>query len=124
MKFIAASSAASPAGPYSPAVQSGNLLFVSGQIPLAADGSIAGEDIGTQTRQVFTNLKAVLAQAGADLPNIVKTTVFLKDLGDFADMNAVYAEAFGEHRPARSTVQVAKLPRDVRVEIEAIAVLG
>ncbi|NMG31159.1 RidA family protein [Aromatoleum evansii] len=124
MKFITASSAASPAGPYSPAVQSGNLLFVSGQIPLAADGSIAGEDIGTQTRQVFTNLKAVLAQAGADLPNIVKTTVFLKDLGDFADMNAVYAEAFGEHRPARSTVQVAKLPRDVRVEIEAIAVLG
>lgn len=124
MKFIAASSAASPAGPYSPAVQTGNLLFVSGQIPLAADGAVAGEDIVTQTRQVFANLKAVLAQAEAGLANVVKTTVFLKDLGDFADMNAVYAEAFGEHRPARSTVQVAKLPRDVRVEIEAIAVLG
>ncbi|MCK9986330.1 MAG: 2-iminobutanoate/2-iminopropanoate deaminase [Azoarcus sp.] len=124
MKFITASSAASPAGPYSPAVQAGNLLFVSGQIPLAADGSVAGEDIAAQTRQVFANLEAILAQADAGLAHVVKTTVFLKDLGDFADMNAVYAEAFGEHRPARSTVQVAKLPRDVRVEIEAIAVLG
>lgn len=124
MKFITASSAASPAGPYSPAVQAGNLLFVSGQIPLAADGSVAGEDIATQTLQVFANLKAVLAQAEAGLAHVVKTTVFLKDLGDFADMNRIYAEEFGEHRPARSTVQVAKLPRDVRVEIEAIAVLG
>lgn len=124
MKFITASSAASPAGPYSPAVQAGNLLFVSGQIPLAADGSVAGEDIAAQTRQVFANLEAILAQADAGLAHVVKTTVFLKDLGDFADMNTVYAEAFGEHRPARSTVQVAKLPRDVRVEIEAIAVLG
>jgi 2-iminobutanoate/2-iminopropanoate deaminase len=124
MKFITASSAASPAGPYSPAVQAGNLLFVSGQIPLAADGSVAGEDITTQTRQVFANLLTVLAQAEVGLAHVVKTTVFLKDLGDFADMNAVYAEAFGEHRPARSTVQVAKLPRDLRVEIEAIAVLG
>jgi len=124
MKFITASSAASPAGPYSPAVQAGNLLFVSGQIPLTADGSIAGEDVTTQARQVFANLRTVLAQAEAGLAHVVKTTVFLKDLGDFADMNAVYAEAFGEHRPARSTVQVAKLPRDVRVEIEAIAVLG
>ncbi|MBD5803990.1 Enamine/imine deaminase [Azoarcus sp. Aa7] len=76
MKFITASSAASPAGPYSPAVQADNLLFVSGQIPLAADGSVAGEDITTQTRQVFANLRTVLA-------HVVKTTVFLKDLGDF-----------------------------------------
>lgn len=124
MKMISASSSASPAGPYSPAVLVDKLLFVSGQIPLTPEGSIAGEDIATQTRQVFENLKAVLAQAEAGLPNVVKTTVFLQDLGDFAAMNAVYAEAFGEHRPARSTVQVARLPRDARVEIEAIAFLG
>lgn len=123
MKFIAASSAASPAGPYSPAVQAGKLLFVSGQIPLAADGLVVGGDIAAQTRQVFENLKALLAQAEAGLANVVKTTVFLKDLEDFAGMNAIYAQEFGDHRPARSTVQVARLPRDVRVEIEAIAVL-
>lgn len=123
MKFIAASSAASPAGPYSPAVQAGKLLFVSGQIPLAADGLVVGGDITAQTRQVFENLKALLAQAEAGLANVVKTTVFLKDLEDFAGMNAIYAQEFGDHRPARSTVQVARLPRDVRVEIEAIAVL-
>lgn len=123
MKIIAASSVASPAGPYSPAVQSGGLLLVSGQIPLAADGSVAGEDIAAQTRQVFANLKAVLAQAGTGLTRVVKTTVFLRDLDDFVAMNAIYADEFGDHRPARSTVQVAKLPRDVRVEIEAIAVV-
>lgn len=123
MKFIAAASAASPTGPYSPAVHAGKLLFVSGQIPLAADGSVAGEDIAAQTRQVFDNLKALLAQAETGLANVVKTTVFLKDLEDFAGMNAIYAQEFGDHRPARSTVQVARLPRDVRVEIEAIAVL-
>jgi 2-iminobutanoate/2-iminopropanoate deaminase len=123
MKFIAAPSAASPTGPYFPAVLADNLLFVSGQIPLAADGSLGGEDIATQTRQVFANLKDLLAQVEAGLANVVKTTVFLTDLNDFAAMNAIYAEAFGAHRPARSTVQVAKLPRDARVEIEAIAVL-
>lgn len=121
MKMI---SAASSAGPYSPAVQSGNLLFVSGQIPLAADGSVAGEDITAQTRQVFANLRAVLAQAETGLASVVKTTVFLKNMEDFVAMNAIYAQEFGDHRPARSTVQVAKLPRDLRVEIEAIAVLG
>lgn len=124
MKFIAASSSASPAGPYSPAVHAGNLLFVSGQIPLLADGSIADDDIAGQTRQVFENLKAVLARADAGLAQVAKTTVFLKDLEDFAAMNAIYAAEFGDHRPARSTVQVAKLPRDVRIEIEAIAILG
>lgn len=124
MKPISPSTSASPAGPYSPAMQAGNLLFVSGQIPLTSAGVIAGDDIATQTRQVIANLKAVLAQAEAGLMNIAKTTVFLTDLNDFADMNAIYAEAFGEHRPARSTVQVAKLPRDVRVEIEAIAILA
>lgn len=124
MKPISPTSSASPAGPYSPAMQAGNLLFVSGQIPLTPQGSVAGDDIATQTRQVIANLKAVLAQAEAGLANIAKTTVFLTDLNDFAEMNAIYAEAFGEHRPARSTVQVAKLPRDVRVEIEAIAILA
>lgn len=124
MQPISPSSSASPAGPYSPAMQAGNLLFVSGQIPLTPQGSVAGDDIATQTRQVIANLKAVLAQAEAGLANIAKTTVFLTDLNDFAEMNAIYAEAFGEHRPARSTVQVAKLPRGVRVEIEAIAILA
>lgn len=104
-------------------MQAGNLLFVSGQIPLTPEGNVAGDDIETQTRQVLANLNGVLNQAGAQLVNVAKTTVFLTDLGDFAKMNALYAEAFGEHRPARSTVQVAKLPRDVRVEIEAIAIL-
>lgn len=124
MKFITTLSAASPAGPYSPAVQAGNLLFVSGQIPLLADGSIAADDIAGQTRQVFENLKAVLARAEVGLMQVAKTTVFLKDLEDFSTMNAIYAAEFGDHRPARSTVQVAKLPRDVRIEIEAVAILA
>ena len=96
-------------------------MFTSGQIPLAADGTLVTGDIATQTRQVLANLAAVLAAAGASLGDVVKTTVFLKDLGDFAAMNAVYEQAFGSHKPARSTVEVARLPREVGVEIEAIA---
>ncbi|MGQ9547692.1 MAG: RidA family protein [Roseiflexus sp.] len=109
-------------GPYSQAMTAGNLVFCSGQIPLTPDGALIEGDVATQTRRVLMNLQAVLAAAGSSLDQVVKTTVFLADMGDFAAMNAVYAEFFPVNPPARSTVQVARLPRDVRVEIEAIAV--
>jgi 2-iminobutanoate/2-iminopropanoate deaminase len=97
-------------------------VFCSGQIPLTPDGALIEGDVAAQTRQVLTNLQAVLTAAGSSLDQVVKTTVFLADMGDFAAMNAVYAEFFPANPPARSTVQVARLPRDARVEIEAIAV--
>jgi 2-iminobutanoate/2-iminopropanoate deaminase len=109
-------------GPYSQAITAGNFVFCSGQIPLTPDGALIEGDVAAQTRQVLTNLKAVLTAAGSSLDQVVKTTVFLADMGDFAAMNAVYAEFFPANPPARSTVQVARLPRDARVEIEAIAV--
>lgn len=111
-------------GPYSQAIVVGDLLFTSGQIPLRADGTLNNGDIAVQTTQVLANLKAVIEAAGASLSKVVKTTVFLKNLDDFVPMNDVYAETFGSHKPARSTVQVAKLPRDVLVEIEAIVSLA
>ncbi|WP_407540592.1 RidA family protein [Deinococcus radiomollis] len=119
----AVSTAEAPAaiGPYSQATVSGNMVYTSGQIPLLPDGSLLEGDVTAQARQVLENLKAVLAAAGSGLERVLKTTVFLKDMDDFAAMNAVYAEYFTEPYPARSTVQVAKLPRDVRVEIEAVA---
>jgi 2-iminobutanoate/2-iminopropanoate deaminase len=117
------STAAAPAaiGPYSQAVRIGNLLFTSGQIPLTPEGELAQGGIEEQTHQVFRNLKAVLAEAGCGLSDVVKATVFLKDMNEFAAFNAVYASYFGDHKPARSTVEVARLPRDVKVEIELIA---
>ena len=108
-------------GPYSQAITLDNLVFCSGQIPLTPAGDLAEGDIAEQTRQVLTNLKALLAASGSALEHVLKTTVFLVDMGDFAAMNAVYAEFFPSAPPARSTVQVSRLPRDVRVEIEAIA---
>lgn len=108
-------------GPYSQAIVMDGWVYSSGQIPLTAEGKLVEGDIEAQTRQVFANLRAVLAEAGSDLGRVVKTTVFVKDLNDFAKLNAVYAEAFGTHKPARSTVEVARLPRDVLVEIEVIA---
>ena len=112
-------------GPYSQAVKAGNLLFVSGQIPLdPATGALIPEDtIQAQTTRVLQNLSAILAQAGATLDNVVKTTVFLKDMEDFAEMNRIYQTFFAADCPARSAVQVAKLPKDVMVEIEAIVAL-
>ena len=118
------STAAAPAaiGPYSQAIRTGNLLFVSGQIPLdPTSGQIVGGDIRAQTRQVLKNLSAILDAAGSDLSRAVKTTVFLRDLGEFAAMNEVYAEFFGHQPPSRATVQVAQLPRDVAVEIDLVA---
>jgi len=109
-------------GPYSQAITIDNLVFCSGQIPLTPSGALAEGDITIQTRQVLTNLKGLLAASGSSLEQVLKTTVFLVDMSDFAAMNAVYAEFFTAAPPARSTVQVSRLPRDVRVEIEAVAV--
>ena len=122
-KIISTNKAPSAIGPYSQGLAvTGTAIFVSGQIPIdPATGSVAGSGIETQARQSLTNLKAVLAAAGATLENVVKTTVFLADMNDFAAMNTVYAEFFTENFPARSAVQVARLPKDVKVEIEAIA---
>jgi 2-iminobutanoate/2-iminopropanoate deaminase len=111
-------------GPYSQAISIGDLVFCSGQIPLTPQGVIIEGDIAAQTRQVLTNLQAVLTAAGSSLARVIKTTVFLADMGEFAAMNLVYSEFFGDAPPARSTVQVVRLPRDARVEIEAVALRG
>lgn len=124
MHIIQTANAPAAIGPYSQAIVVGDLLFTSGQIPLRADGTLNDGDITVQTTQVLANLKAVVEAAGATLSQVVKTTVFLKNLDDFGAMNSIYAEAFGSHTPARSTVQVAKLPRDVLLEIEAIVSLS
>ena len=115
-----------PAGPYSQAVRSGNLLFVAGQIPIdPATGKVIDDTgIRAQTDRTLLNLQAIVAAAGGSLEDVVKTTVFLKDMNDFAGMNAAYGEFFRSEPPARSTVEVARLPRDVSVEIDCIAVLG
>jgi 2-iminobutanoate/2-iminopropanoate deaminase len=110
-----------PVGPYNHAVRVGDLLFCSGQIPLKADGSLVTGDIRAQTEQVLENVKAILADQKLGFENVVKTTVFLTHLGDFAAMNEVYARCFAGGHPARSTVQVAALPRGASVEIEVIA---
>ena len=110
-------------GPYSQAVRAGNLIFASGQIPIdPATGQFVPGGVGEQTEQVLRNLTAVFAAAGVGLEQVVKTTVFLADMEDFGAMNEVYGRFFGERAPARATVQAARLPRDARVEIEAIAV--
>jgi len=111
-------------GPYSQAIAAGGLLFCSGQIPLdPSTGQLVSGEIGDQTRQVLRNLGEVLRAAGASLDDVVRTTVYLADLEDFAAMNAAYGEFFSRPAPARSTVQAARLPRDARVEIDAIALL-
>jgi 2-iminobutanoate/2-iminopropanoate deaminase len=111
-------------GAYSQAVVSGNLIFVSGQIPLDPEtGNLINEtDIKSQTRRVLLNLQGILKGAGVSLSNVVRTTVFLKNMGDFADFNGVYAEFFNVDPPARATVEVARLPKDVAIEIDCIAV--
>lgn len=121
MHVISTPNAPAAIGPYAQAIVTDGWVFTSGQIPLTAEGMLAGTDIETQTEQVFDNLSAVLSAAGASLDQVVKSTVFVQDLNDFARLNAVYARRFGSHTPARSTVQVARLPRDVLVEIEVVA---
>jgi len=119
---IRTSQAPAAIGPYSQAIRSGDLLFTSGQIPLdPATGSLVEGDISAQTRRVMANLGAVLAAAGADFADVVKTTIFLVDMADFGAVNAVYGQHFSAAPPARSTVAVARLPKDARVEIEMIA---
>lgn len=113
--------APNPVGPYSQVVQAGELLFLAGQVPLTASGTMNDGDIAAQTKQVLNNLKAVLEAAGCTMDHIVKTTVFLQDLGDFEAMNKAYGEFFHEPYPVRSTVEVSKLPRGARIEIDAIA---
>jgi 2-iminobutanoate/2-iminopropanoate deaminase len=121
---ISAPGAPRAIGPYSPAIRSGNLMFLSGQIPLdAATGGLIEGDIAAQTEQVMRNIGALLDAAGAGFEHVVRTTVFLADMNEFAAMNAVYARFMTDPPPARSTVQVARLPRDVRVEIDVIAVV-
>ncbi len=112
-------------GPYSQAIVAGNLLFCSGQVPLDLDtGEVVGQgDIAAQARRTLDNLAKVLEVAGTSFDRIVKTTIFLADMGDYAAVNAVYAERFGAEPPARSAVEVARLPKDVGIEIEAIALL-
>ncbi len=123
-KNVKTKNAPEPIGPYSQAVQAGNLVFTSGQIALdPASGNLAAEDVVGQTHQVIKNLQAVLEEAGASLESVVKTTIFLKSMNDFAQVNEVYAGYFGTSMPARSTVEVARLPKDVLVEIDCIAIV-
>ena len=111
-------------GPYSQAIRAGHLLFVSGQIPLdPASGSLVAGDVAAQTRRVMENLGAVLESAGLSFASVVRTTIYLADMGDFAAVNDVYGSYFREPFPARATVQVARLPKDARVEIDAVAYL-
>lgn len=123
MKYIKTDKAPQAIGPYAQAVQVNGFIYTSGQIPVTADGEFVGGSIDKQTHQVFENLKAVLETANSSLGKVVKTTVFLADMEDFVAMNAVYAAHFGSHTPARSTVQVARLPKDVDIEMEVIALI-
>ncbi|MDF2961894.1 MAG: deaminase [Paenibacillus sp.] len=121
LDIIATNQAPAAIGPYSQAVRLGDLLFTSGQIPLGLDGQVVAGGIEEQTHQVFRNLEAVLSAGGSSFANVIKATVFIKDMNQFAQVNQIYADYFGDHKPARSTVEVARLPRDVLVEIELIA---
>ena len=121
-EVISTANAPAAIGPYSQAVRAGNLIFVSGQIPIdAGTGQLVRGDIGTQTQQVLENLAAILEAAGSSMAKVVKTTVYLRDLGEFGRMNETYAKFFGENPPARATVQVARLPRDAAIEIDLVA---
>ena len=124
-ELVTAAGAAKAIGPYSPALKVGNLLFLSGSIPLdPTSGQIVEGGIAEQTKRVMENIKALLEAAGASFHHVARTTVFMVDLGEFATMNEIYSSYFTAPYPARSTVQVVKLPKDVRVEIDVIAVLG
>ena len=124
-EIISTENAPGAIGPYSQAIKTGNMVFCSGQIPLdSKTGEFVSDKIAEQTEQVLKNLSAVLEAAGSNLNNVVKTTVFLSDMNDFAAMNEVYAKFFSENKPARATVQAARLPRDARVEIDCIALIG
>ena len=121
-KIFATTNAPGAIGPYSQAVQAGNMVFVSGQLPIdPATGTFAGDDIKSQTRQSLTNIKNILASEGIEMSQIIRVGVFMKDMNMFGDMNAVYGEFFDKDFPARAAVEVARLPKDALVEIEAVA---
>ncbi|KAG5644152.1 hypothetical protein DXG03_009047 [Asterophora parasitica] len=121
LSIVSTPNAPAAIGPYAQAIKVGDFLFSSGNIPLNAEGALVGEgDVEAQTRQVLANLKAVVEAGGSELGKVAKTTVFLKSINDFAAVNAIYADFFGQHTPARSAIEVARLPKDVLVEIEAI----
>ncbi|MDD6030854.1 MAG: RidA family protein [Kiritimatiellae bacterium] len=124
MDVVSTEKAPKALGPYAQAIKAGGFVWCSGQIPIdPAVGAVTATTIEGQTRQAIANLKQVLEAAGAGLDRVVKTTVFIKDMNDFAALNAVYAEMFGATKPARSCVEVARLPKDVKLEIEAVAAL-
>ena len=121
MKYVATTKAPAAIGPYSQGVILNGLFYSSGQIPLTADGQMVEGGVEEQTHAVFANLQAVLEEAGSSLSQVVKATVFIQDMNDFATINEIYASYFGDHKPARSTVEVARLPKDAKIEIEVIA---
>ena len=123
LSVVATDAAPKAIGPYSQAIMTDSLVFTAGQVALdPKNGELVGRTTAEQTQQVLANLRAVLAAAGTTLQNVIKTTVYLADMADFAQMNEVYAKHFGSHKPARSTVQAAGLPKGARVEIEVIAI--
>ena len=122
MQYIQTDKAPAAIGPYSQAVKVNGMVYTSGQIALTPAGEMLTGDVSVQTKQVLANLTAVLEAAGSGLEKVIKTTIFLDNMDDFATVNAIYAEAFGEHKPARSTVAVKTLPKNALVEIDAIAV--
>ena len=123
MQVVNTTKAPAAIGPYSQGIIVNNMLYTSGQIALTAEGEMVNGDVKEQTHQVFKNLQAILAEAGAALDTVVKATVFIKDMNDFAAVNEVYGEYFSTHKPARSCVEVARLPKDALVEIEVIALV-
>lgn len=123
MKFVQTNKAPSAIGPYSQAVVANGMVYTSGQIALTSEGVMLEDDILVQTAQVLKNLQAVLLEAGSDFDKVVKTTIFLASMDDFVAVNELYAEAFGSHKPARSTVAVKTLPKNALVEIDAIALV-
>ncbi len=123
MKAIATNAAPAAIGPYSQAIQVGGMLYTSGQIALKPNGEMVEGDIHAQTHQVLQNLSAVLEEAGASFSDVVKTTIFLANIDDFIAVNTIYAEYFGDHKPARSTVAVKTLPKNALVEIECISMI-
>jgi 2-iminobutanoate/2-iminopropanoate deaminase len=120
-KKLTSEKAPNPIGPYSVAVNYGNLIFTSGQIPLDRQGNIVGTDIKAQTKQTIENLKNILEENGSSIDKVIKTTVYLKDIAEFAGMNEVYNEYFEDSAPARSTLEAARLPKNVKIEMDIIA---
>ncbi|AXI00722.1 RidA family protein [Sporosarcina sp. PTS2304] len=122
MEYVKTDQAPQAIGPYSQAVKVNGIVYTSGQIPLSAAGEVVAGGIEEQTNQVLHNLRNVLEEAGSSMQQVIKTTVFIQDMNEFAALNAIYEKHFGDHKPSRSTVEVARLPKDVRVEIEAMAI--